>query len=221
MASKSRGESDNSLSTRNHPQMSLYKAPPMGFSLRHRCALRYNDSTTLVPSGTTPSYNVYSLNGLFDPNISGTGHQPLGFDQLMLVYNHYVVESVRFKIEWGNDSSFTGALCGFSITDDTSITTPIQKRLENPWTKYALVNDRSFPLVQNGRTTTQEYFGRAVKDYEDSELRGTSGSNPTEQYYLIVWSQLLNSGASALNVDINVTIEYFAAFSELRDLAQS
>jgi len=209
-------------SSRGNPRANMFKAPPMGLSLTHICSLRYVETTTLTPSGTTPGFYVFSLNGLYDPNITGVGHQPLGFDQLMTLYDHYFGLKAKVHIQWMNDSTFTGALVGYSITDTNAITTPLSNRLENPWTRSVPVNDVASPPIQQTVTIDlAEFFGRKISDLEDTTLRGTSTGNPADQAYLIVWSQLVNSGASALNVDIVVTIEYYAAFTEPKDLASS
>ena len=38
------------------------------------------------------------LNSLFDPNLSGLGHQPRGFDQLMAVYEKYTVVAAKITV---------------------------------------------------------------------------------------------------------------------------
>ena len=41
--------------------------------------------------GVCGSEKVYRLNSLFDPDLSGVGHQPYGYDQLMAIYQRYKV----------------------------------------------------------------------------------------------------------------------------------
>jgi len=208
------------VSSNNNPRANMFKAPPIGLSLKHKCNLRYVDSTTLSPSGPAAAAYVFRLNSLFDPNFTGVGHQPLGFDQIMLMYNHYQVDSVRVKIEWLNDSAFSGALCGFEIADDATLTTPLSTRIENSWNKYRSVSDLSTPLTQTITVSIGEYLSRRTNN-QDPDLRALATSNPAEIVYLIIWSQLLNSGASALNIDFLVTLDFFATFSEPKTLAAS
>lgn len=70
-------------------------------------------------SGVVGTY-VFTLSGLYDPNISGTGHQPMGFDEIMPFYEHYHVlradVHVTFEIE-GNGKGFVA----LKITPDTSV----------------------------------------------------------------------------------------------------
>lgn len=41
---------------------------------------------------------VFNLNSIFDPDRTGTGHQPLGRDQYATLYNRYRVTDVKVKI---------------------------------------------------------------------------------------------------------------------------
>jgi len=54
------------------------------------------DSTPLRVYGTQQRWN---LNSLFDPDSTGTGHQPYGFDALAIAYNRYKVVGVTVEME--------------------------------------------------------------------------------------------------------------------------
>jgi hypothetical protein len=56
-----------------------------------RTVLTYSDRISI--SNTVGVFNIFTFsgNGLFDPNISGVGQQPLGFDQLSTLYRQYRV----------------------------------------------------------------------------------------------------------------------------------
>lgn len=49
-------------------------------------------------TGLVGSQYAFRLNSLFDPDITGVGHQPLGFDQMKLFYAKYVVNKVHIQI---------------------------------------------------------------------------------------------------------------------------
>lgn len=72
---------------------------------RKRFTLKYSE--TFPPIGLTVGIAgiggtelLYGLNSLFDPNISGTGHQPFYYDQMIACgYTMYKVEKVSIKVE--------------------------------------------------------------------------------------------------------------------------
>ena len=63
--------------------------------------LRYVESIVLgneVVSGLSKAPYIFTLNGLYDPNITGTGHQPRGYDQITPFYKAYTVLGVSIRI---------------------------------------------------------------------------------------------------------------------------
>jgi len=52
---------------------------------------------------------VFNLNSLHDPNTSGVGHQPTGFDQLIAIYEQFVVYGVKYRIQVANSENFLGS----------------------------------------------------------------------------------------------------------------
>jgi hypothetical protein len=60
---------------------------------RYHCVLKYC-STKQYTSGTggiVGTTNTFQLNGLYDPDITGAGHQPYGFDQITPFFSVYTV----------------------------------------------------------------------------------------------------------------------------------
>ncbi len=49
---------------------------------------------------TIPVFHVMRANSCFDPDLSGGGHQPLGFDQMMLLYNKYTVLHSNITVDF-------------------------------------------------------------------------------------------------------------------------
>jgi len=89
--------------------------------------LRYVENFTLNPGVLGSSVNVFSMNGLFDPNISGTGHQPMFFDNYMAIYGQYRV----------NRAYITFIAC------DTHIVNQIQTASGGTVGQYYAANERA------------------------------------------------------------------------------
>ena len=71
-----------------------------GFPDTLQTTLRYQETLSLSSSSGALFGYVYNLNGLYDPNHTGTGHQPLYFDQLMTIYNHYIVIGAKITVKF-------------------------------------------------------------------------------------------------------------------------
>lgn len=69
-------------------------------SIRKR--LRYADYFEINSgSGGIGNY-IFRANSLYDPNFTGTGHQPMGYDQLMTFFDHYIVVNARCVVRFMN-----------------------------------------------------------------------------------------------------------------------
>lgn len=75
--------------------------------------------TVPLTSGTGGIYGTeqaYRLNSLYDPDLTGVGHQPYGHDQMALIYRQYKVVGVNIKINWTAPDA-QGMLCAACITN--------------------------------------------------------------------------------------------------------
>ncbi len=67
---------------------------------RYHCTLKYCSAKTYTTgvNGIVGTTNTFQLNGLYDPDTTGVGHQPYGFDQLATFYKLYTVRNARVNI---------------------------------------------------------------------------------------------------------------------------
>lgn len=66
-----------------------------GFPDTLRTKLHYCDVVQLAASAGAPGIYQFRMNSLFDPDYTGTGHQPQWFDQLAAVYATYRVYAAK------------------------------------------------------------------------------------------------------------------------------
>lgn len=97
----------------------------LGFSFppkRTTTRLRY--SLNVVNTVNVLDTNIIRLNSTFDPELTQTGHQPMGRDQMITLYNRYVVTKVvcdwTFMIAGATSSPFLVHL--IPNNDNTAIT---------------------------------------------------------------------------------------------------
>jgi len=185
--------------------------------------LFYNDTATITSStvGIAGVY-VFSANGLYDPNITGTGHQPIGFDQMMAFYNHYTVRVSRLIVTFRSLTANYGGWAAVAQKGTSTTVTTASQVIEDGYVVFAPLGiPSSSACVRKfeSRHDVGKFQGmRAFVDNPD--LSGDLSSNPTEQTYfhLSYWNDADNTNIAAA---INVLIEYEAVFREPRPLTQS
>lgn len=186
--------------------------------------MRYSELVTLNVTTGTPSTYRYSCNGLFDPNTTGGGGQPEFFDQMTPIYNHYCVIGAKATFRWTPiDNTSAGAIpvtATFFINDDTSQSSndpTVQAMYQSAkTTMHGAVYDK--PITMTQKWSAKKYFGKSP--LANTELQGTSGSNPTEQSF---FNFTINSidGASSVSGKLYVFIEYITVWKEPKDVAAS
>jgi hypothetical protein len=198
------------------------------FASSTRRSLRYHEyginvsSTTGVPNGY-----VFSANGLYDPNITGAGHQPMGFDQLMLFFEHYTVLQAKITATiFNSQSGGVMARGAVYLSPGTTILTNPQQIMENG----QLVSAFLYGLNTQGSihefsldVDIANQFGRVGRKrelIEDATLSGSSAANPSEQSYFIisVWDPF---GANTIGWFADVVLEYDAVFWEPKKITVS
>lgn len=114
LATKFKGK-DNKMFQRYGPCKAVGSAQALQpFPDRCFTIHRYSHSTTLYTDNTTGligSTINYSLNNLHDPDITNVGHQPGGYDQMLAVYNRFVVYQVKYIISILYADGTASALC--------------------------------------------------------------------------------------------------------------
>jgi len=72
-----------------------------------KCKFHYVDQLDLTTgeSGLIGASTKYALNGLWDPNLTVSGHKPYGYNQLKVLYSKYLVRGCHVKITFTNPSA--------------------------------------------------------------------------------------------------------------------
>ena len=191
------------------------------FPVRKRCMLRYADYFALTSTAGAVASYVFSCNGLYDPNITGTGHQPAGFDQMMLSYEHYVVTRARIGCTFLNTSTTTAPTVSVSLEASATPRTIIGEIIEDGMIKTV----RLYGAAVAGSMATLNLFcdlakfGGVTNLLDNPEYRGTVAANPAEQSYFPIQCFANNGDTSVVQVE--VVLEFEAWFVEPRNLSQS
>jgi len=192
---------------------------PKLLTIKHR----YVDGNLTLTAGAGLMGNaVFSANGMFDPNITFAGHQPLYFDQMAPLYNHYTVISSKFKVTVTSDTAL-GTTRPFThvgvyvAPSAIGIPTNIDTVAEQPGS-ISKVNRSGGPvtILQKSWNARQAFGGNTM---DNDELQGTSAANPAEQQYFVLFFQ--GQQVATTEIFVVIEIEYTAVWDELRTVAGS
>lgn len=181
---------------------------------------KYSDTIKITSTTSVIQNYLFSCNGMYDPDITGTGHQPMLFDQMTALYNHYCVIGSRIKIKVVPSSSFTKAVhCGIYINDNTSSSPAnIGAVAEQPMGKVVqMAPNTTFAKVLTASWSAKKFFGKSP--LANTDLQGTSLSNPNEQSYFNFCVQAFDGGTESVAIDVEIS--YIAVWKEFIDVAQS
>lgn len=182
---------------------SLVKQPCTG-PMRIFRKLRYvSDDLELSPGTAAAVGHVYRLNGLYDPDLTGSGNQPRGFDQYCNasggLYRNYTVLGARITVQFMNLSSttYTRAILKISRSGviDADPIDALEKRIVRttilgPYTGGSAVKTMSL------NWSAKNWFGQK-SILSDTDYAGNSGAMPNKQAYLHVMADPIGEAGSA------------------------
>jgi hypothetical protein len=187
--------------------------------------LRYVESLGINPSAGALGKYIFRANSVYDPNSSGTGHQPLGFDVWATVYNHYVVLGSTIKCTFL--SSETTVSCplavGVMLDDDGSIPNAARTIMEQGRSAYTLINSRDL-AAGNGvklanKYDAQEFF--ATNPLDNADMSAVVTTNPARTAAFTVWCGDFAESADPGSISVLVDISYDVVFFKPKDQVEN
>ncbi len=189
----------------------------IGLPIMMRRQHRYCESR--VVNGTTGALGTYvfSANGLFDPNITGTGHQPYGFDQMIAYYQKAVVERSKIVVEViTSQIGQVGVI--LSTESNVAATLTSADTLTEPGRGQAAI---CYSTSGPARTLEASWDKAALYPEADpADFTTVSNSNPTNQDYYTFYVQALD-GSTTVAANIIVVITYDVTWQDPVTIASS
>lgn len=202
-----------------------------GFPAQCTVKLAYVDSISLdaIAGPDSFAYYIFRANSAYDPDFTGTGHQPMGFDEYMKLYDHYQVKWSSIKVTnmpTQSTGNATPIVWGVHISDSptalaqmNNVNMLMEQRNTGPF-RIGGLRDSTTNIRLN--TIRRSVNVRRFLGHKDpSLLRGDAISNPSEDIYYTIWatarSSPFNPGAEAFDVHM----EMIVTFSEPKYMTQS
>jgi len=193
----------------------------LGFPKQMTMTHKYRETFYLTSTGGALNYYVFCANGMYDPNLSGTGHQPMYFDQMGALYDHYTVIGAKCKLKFmlKEVNALAARACAY-VNDDTTVTPASIDAISEQTQGKGIVmippgTLRSFSAVL--KWSAKKYFPGST--LANTALQGNTGANPTEISTFVLAVQ--GDVAATVNFSCEVELEQIAVWKELKDLASS
>lgn len=219
---KSKEEQEKTITRKKYKAIkggSVRVSRPLGTS--RKVIHRYVEENVDLNPGLAgiPAEYFFSANGLYDPNITGVGHQPVAFDEMVNFFDHYTVIYSQINVWANNIDTGISQFFGVKIDDDTTAAGSITRFVENgncKWKQLGVTAAGNSSALISMETNVSKFMGRPSIMSED-DLRGDSAANPNDQCY---WHLMAapNVAQDSNIVRCLVEITYVAVWTEPRDL---
>jgi len=152
---------------------------------------RYVQECPLNANSSTAAGYTFALNGLYDPDISGSGHQPMGFDQFTALYQNYKVLGAKVTAKFTIDaqSTSTGQFVGIQFHENQaySPTSYDQIMERGRCTSRYLSGTEALPFAQcSMKWSGKKWYGS--NNFKGGDTAGTISSNPAQMAYVSAFS---------------------------------
>jgi len=197
------------------------------FPIKLKARLRYSEAITLTTGAAgIAAVNQFRLNGLYDPNLTGTGHQPLGYDQITPLYNKYKVNACRLIVFWTTPGA-TSDLVTFVHCMPTSATPTLSGQnsgyvLEIPGVQASLLSSSGVrKSFFEGNIHLPRLLGRSKAEFEaDSNFYSLTNTVPGI-VPLVEVGIVSPAGVGSEACICQITMEFDCEFSDRIDPGQS
>lgn len=212
---RARSQSRSAKRSKKTPLFVLGK-PNNGMRSRWtKAKLTYCDTYALDPGLSTAAVQVFTANGLYDPDITGIGHQPAGYDQYMALYDEYLVTKSWIKVSFYNTDTTNTQVVGLGFLDFATTSADFRKYVEQGNFKWA-----SIDTSKSGQafcTITHELDMRkcSTQDiFNEDNFTGKAGSNPSDTHYWHVVAAAGDLSTNSSPVRCIVEIQYEVYFRD-------
>lgn len=180
--------------------------------------LRYVDTITIDAGTAAIASHVFRTNGIFDPDFTSTGHQPLMRDEWAVAYDQYRVLSSKIKVTpvLSGTSNLIPSLYGVYRDPDTTLTytkgTSIIEDQRNKGTWG--VTNLNATSVGKMDSKTATFIAKRDLGKDAAEFSNAQAADPVAPVatsFFQVWSASIggnNPGVFTAIVQIDYIVEY-------------
>lgn len=181
------------------PRRSLTYTNNVGLGNTKRVKMSYYETIGLTSTSGIVAKHTFNLASIFDPDVTGVGHQPFGHDEYAVLYKEYYVTGAKISVKWSNIATNNiGHKVFVTMDKDNVIDGNLDTRMEQTkgsGTKTLLPNSN------NTQVTQAFYSPRKFHDIkntsDDHQLKALFGANPVKPAYAVIGLQPVDQVSSS------------------------
>jgi len=188
---------------------------PSRFITKHK----YAEAVTVSVAGCAKY--LYNLNGMWDPNRTGIGGQPYGYDQLAQLYQRYRVIACKYVVSAVSGDGANIAVAALPSNEAlTALIGTVSEARMHPRAKYITQNTGGTLKMLKGNVYLPSLVGRSKAQYmSDERYQAINTANPTELAVLNLFGQGINddplfNANITFNILLEYTVEWFDVISQ-------
>jgi hypothetical protein len=206
---------DVGLVGRNILAPSAVSLRAFGLPAEWRMKLRYVESVSVVAATGALGIYQWRTNSLFDPNFTGTGHQPYGFDQMKTYYNSYLVTGSKISAECLSSATVV-CLAGVATSAESSTgVTTADGYMEPGKGQGGLLYSNST------RGFESKWALSSIADHDPADYSALISASPANSDFYTVFVQDAYALAGTATLFVTVCIEYDCVFKDPATFATS
>lgn len=190
---------------------------------RARVKLKYQERISITPSTLGTSLYEFRGNGPYDPNVTGVGGQPTGWDEWTALYKRCLVRASKIRIEVmsvdGTDTDKENLEFAIMPAGGSSyLTSDTQEIGVLPYGKFRLMyfgaDGNPTNNVITSYMSTAKIFGQSAASISaEKDYQSLVTTTPSLQWYWDVYYQPADEASSETYL-MYVTISYYCEFWE-------
>lgn len=177
-----------------------------------RTTLKYVQTVSFSVAAGTYAENQFRANSVFDPDLTGTGGQPLGFDNLSPLFQKYRVNSFSFEVQMMSlNASYKGVVVAINGAETP---TTYDEICEYPRAQQRGIGFNGSPTaIFKGKVLLSRLMGKSQDAYHIDDLTGSVVTgNPSEALNFHVGIQ--NDNLASISLAVTCTMWYDVVFSD-------
>jgi len=200
-----------------------------GFPVTNMIKLKYVEGFSLDPTVGVASMYVFRANSIYDPNYTGTGHQPMNRDLWSTLYKRYTVvgAKINLRVFSSTTSASYGMMAGIILNETGTISdlTP-STLMEQGLIKYKMSHAYPAQNSANGisvnKTFSAKKFFNITNVSDNKDVGADQGANPTRTAkFVCLISATPGSTIDLPTMHCVATIEYIVMYAEPLEQAAS